>query len=220
MKKIIVTSLLIILISLGASCDDEDVYKGRLSEKYIEYSTKGVRVASRYKINNGLLPLIDQGLDDLFRIASNPPNSYEIPRTHSDYNVWLLPRSNKCISPGFLVDATGSPYEGSEYDKDPSPDRCLICAAGMTIFTGTIGNPERPGMIIVDDPGTVRLVTRYEGEHSLLFYVDRPRYNATMYHPPPHPILIDGEQGIIVDGKFRSVTEDYKGKKVCALIVK
>lgn len=188
-KLALILTVLVMIVGGFKKCDSSDgVFRGTLSEKKKSVTAKGVKVGSATKINPALLPLIDQGIDDLFRIAAAPPNNYAIPISHPDFKVWLFPRSNKCINPAFLVDATGSPYEGSEWDKNPDPNKCEICAAGMTIF-----HTNGPGMLVVDDPGIMRTIVRYESEHGLLFYVDRVRFSATMYHPPPHPILGEGD---------------------------
>ncbi|MEO8647762.1 MAG: hypothetical protein ABI539_01210 [Acidobacteriota bacterium] len=203
-KTFLLCSLLVSLLvaASGFRCtkgplkdtSSDGIFRGTVTEKYKLTTPKGAVIASAERIDPTLAALADAGLDDLFRIAAAPPNNYDVSDIpHSRFRIWLFPRSSKCIESAFLVDGTGSPYEGSEYDKDPSPTRCLLCAAGMTMMQGI--DAANPGMIVTDDPAMMRRIVRYEGEHSILFYRDSERYTATMYHIGPnsgHPILGEG----------------------------
>lgn len=203
--------------------DDDEIYRGRLYEQNKLTTPKGAIIAAKFRIDPSFGALVDAGLDDVYRIASAPPNNYDVSDMgHRTYKVWLYPRSSRCENPGFLVDATGSPYEGSEWDKDPSPTRCLLCAAGMTLMQGfpTIWGS---GMLITDDAGIMRTIVRYEAEHSILFFKDPPRYNATMYHAQGqgHPILGEGP----AEMKFKPATlvlsDGFAGSgSACVLLTK
>lgn len=199
MKKILITLFLLCIVATGFKCNkgtpgipEKDIFKGKLSNDKLFTTAAGATIASARDINPDFGPLVDGGLSDLFRIAAAPPNNYDVSSMSARlYRVWLIRRSTHCENPAFLVDATPY-YEGSEWDKDPSPERSLICAAGMTIMQG---NPiTGAGMVITDDMGIMRTIVRYEGEHSLLFYLDAARYEATKYHDQGsgHPILGDG----------------------------
>lgn len=206
MKRIILSLLLVAFISTGFKCGggskDDGVFRGTLYSNHTRLTADGATIASRTPISAAFSPLVDAGFADVNRIASLPPNNYDVSDLPaSRYRVWLFPRSSLCENPGFVVDATGSPYEGSEWDKDPSPTRCLICAAGMTIMQGfpTITGP---GMVITDDMGIMRTIVRYEAEHSILFYKDSARYVETQYHTngQGHPILGEGPPVSIAEG--------------------
>jgi hypothetical protein len=209
---------------------DEGVYGGVLYSNHTLLTPAGATIASRNSIDPAFGPLIDAGIEDVNRIASAPPNNYDVSDLPaSRYRVWLFPRSPLCENPAFLVNATGSPYEGTEWDKDPRPDRCTICAAGLTIFQG-FPQPTGPGMVITDDVGIMRTIVRYEAEHSILFYKDGERFNATQYHTngQGHPIL--GEGPPVGEAKVVRIPEDIvvpggerlavKGKDACIILTK
>ena len=212
MKKYLFLFLLLITAcggnsnSGGAVPDDSQVFNNKLPENEKAVTPKGIQVRSRTNINQALFSEMDTGLDRLFVIARTAPNNYSFTISHSEFKIWLLPRSPLCVSgPGFLVKDTELIYNGSEYDKDPDPNRSIICAAGMTIFQGI--NAAAPGMVVADDFGHMQAVVRYEGEHGLLFFVDQERYFATQFHPPPHPILGDGVQSLFdKPPEFQSAT--------------
>lgn len=218
---------------------DKDIFTGVLSNDHTLKTQAGATIASARSINPAFGPLVDGGLADLFRIASLPPNNYDVSNLNAGmYRVWMYPRSSHCENPAFLVDASYSPYEGTEWDKDPSPNRCLICAAGMTVMQG---NPiTGAGMVITDDIGIMRTIVRYEGEHSLLFYLDIERYAATQYHNSGsgHPILGDGPapegfQSLVLNDEYKVLRLDLpddikdeaglvapKGREFCILLTK
>jgi hypothetical protein len=57
------------------------------------------------------------------------------------------------------------------------------------------GDVNALGMAVVDDVTQLPTIVRYEGEHNLLYEVDRDRFAATQYHYGAnggHPILGDG----------------------------
>src|SRR6185369_6703550 len=154
MKKAILITFILGLTLIGFGCggnnsgggvntpasqiSDKEIFHNEIDTDHSAVTPKGIQVKAGKNIDPALLPLFDQGLADLFRIASDKKYGYrpcpgEAPcfTLHNSYTIYLFPRSPHCQDPAFLVDATGSPYEGSEWDKDPSPSRCLLCAAGM-----------------------------------------------------------------------------------------
>lgn len=220
LKKFLILSLFLL-----ASCkagdiipvsEDTGVYKGKMYEDHTMSTPKGATIAAKFSIRPELGPLVDEGIADLNRIASAPPNNYNVSDMPANiYRVWLFPRSPKCENPAFLVDGTGSPYEGSEWDKDPSPNRCLLCAAGMMVLQQS----GAPGMLITDDPGIMRTIVRYEGEHNVLYRKDLPRYAATQYHGAGqgHPILGEGEGNLVQGPTYKHASV---GDASCVLLTK
>lgn len=179
--------------------DNDGVYRGKLYEDKKLTTPKGIQMVSKFAINPELAPLADLGIDDLLKVASAPPNNYDVSdMPHSRFKIWIFPRSSKCIEAAFLVVADGTPYDGTEYDKDPAPGKTLLCAAGMTVMQGLMA--DHPGMVVTDDKAMMRRIVRYEGEHSVLFYKDAQRYVDTQYHVGTdmgHPILGDGPPGLL-----------------------
>lgn len=189
-------------------------FNGSMSDKYVEKTAKGAEVHSAKKIPAEALTAVDAGLDRLFSIASTPPNNYrQCPgddpcfTTHATYTIWTLTRDPRCVNPGFTelvysapwpdgYDETYTDSSDNHWDKDPTAGRTLLCVAGfMALKGGGNGVPGSPGMGVVDDLAQLPTIVRYEGEHNLLFQVDRDRYAATQYHYGAnggHPILGDG----------------------------
>lgn len=203
MKKIFTLFISAIILFVFSACpsksssesssDEKGTFSGSLYENVKKNTAKGVRVMSANNIDDSLLPKIDEGLDKLFRIATSAPNDYPVSVGHNGYKVWLFPRSPKCIDPAFLVNADGSPYDNTEWDKDQRPGVVRVCAAGMMVD----GN--NYGMLVVDDLATIPTIVRYEGEHIVLLHHDPDRFSATMYHTDnSHPIMPDA------DGSFAS----------------
>ena len=180
-----------IIIAAAFSCDkDPSVLKmGSLPNKVKSSTAAGVRVQSNQPVSEAVKTKIDAGISKAFATAEAEPNNYSGFKRHDTYTVWLMPRSSKCTQAGFLIDASGTEYEGSYWDKDPSPNRCLICAAGMMLTHNF-----QPGMILVDDAATVENAARFEAEHNILWEVDMLRFAATQFHQEGqgHPILGDG----------------------------
>lgn len=219
---------------IGSGSSDDGVFKGVTHDKYKVNTPKGIYVYSDRPINTALFAEFDKGLDNLFRIAAAPPYNYSGFSLHNTYHIWIFPRSPLCENPAFLVDATGSPYEGSEWDKDPSPSRCVLCAAGMMRTYDGIRNPQggvpglgQPGMIITDDIGIAANIVRYEGEHNVLIQVDREKFNATQYHTGTnggHPILPDPQTNQLVSPHELGATADaqfaFEGERRNILVVK
>lgn len=210
--------------------DEKGTFRGTLYENVKKNTAKGVRVYSANNIDEALLPAIDAGLDKLFKIATSAPNNYPVNVGHNGYNVWLFPRSPKCINPSFLVNADGSPYDNGEFDKDPRPGVVRVCAAGMMV--DGLGY----GMLVVDDLATMPTIVRYEGEHIVLLHHDPDRFAATMYHTDnSHPIMPDTDGSFASDDlqnvknisfslpedlKFKDRLFAAKGSTICVLLSK
>jgi hypothetical protein len=145
---------------------------------------KGAAVMAVNDPSSAMLTAIDEGLADLFAVARK--NGYRRNLNFSDYTVFIArPDRQKDAdgrySPDIAVGA--AQYAGSVYDKGG-----YIYAAGMvTSFS--------PGAFLIAehtrDLNRVRDVVRYEGEHIVLYYNDRPRFLATQDHSRGggHPIL-------------------------------
>lgn len=192
MKHLLFATLIAAVILVAASCAGDDVFDGSWTNKNQAKTPKGATVYGPEPATPEKLRAIDAGLDRAFDIASRVYN-YKGFQRHQDYTITLLKASDRCQDPGFIQRADGSPYDGTPWDKDPAPGKVLICAAGETVRYGADEtSPGAPGMLLVDDLGTLELVTRYEAEHNILLEVDRPKYAATQYHiTGGHPILPD-----------------------------
>lgn len=228
------------LAALGFKCGgggskdnpDDGVFRGQVYTDHAATTAKGAKLYSRNPVDAILLPLADEGLDTLFRIASAAPNNYTTGLAHSLYTIYLFPRSPRCESPAFVLDASGSPYDQTEWDKDTRPGKVLLCAAGM------MAGGSQYSMIVAGDASIMREIVWFEAEHLILFNNDYPRFQETMYHTGGngHPILRDSE------GEFSKKTTDNgyqeysyklsenleisdnqilaKGTRICALLTK
>ena len=213
MKVLIISlSFICFAVMLLVNCgSDTGVYKGVRFSNHTK-TAKGVSVYGPTTADDQTKRLIDAGLDTVFQIAAGPPNNYTGFTGHDTYTVWLQQRSSRCEQAGFLVDATGSPYEGTVYDKDPAANRCLICAAGMMML-----NNGRPGMVVVNDPAVISTVVQYEGEHNILWQTDLPRYQQTQFHTGSgHPIL--GGSGSLTE-HFQGGSIEQGSGRMCVLLV-
>ena len=145
---------------------------------------KGAKIYAVNQPSAKMLDAIDQGLTDLFAVARK--NNYTRKLNYSDYTIFIakpdrLKDADGNYSPGFAIGA--AQYAGSVYDKGG-----YIYVAGMVLSN----NP--PAFVFVDkdkDLQGVSDVVRYEGEHLVLYYNDRQRYNETADHSKGggHPIL-------------------------------
>ena len=184
-------------------------------------SPKGVTICSGSSIAANVPGIVDGQLNDLFTIAQNgattasgvnnyhkcASGAYEPTHncfsTWATYFVWLIPRADACVNPGFTemvysdpwpngYDETYSDAPANHWDKDPRAGHTLLCVSG---FMATGGGQNKglalPGMGVVDAVETMPIV-RYEGEHCILAQVDTNRYAATQYHYGAnggHPVL-------------------------------
>jgi hypothetical protein len=245
-EKMAVFGLIVILIALlGTACpkkkgSGEEGFTGRLPYKISADTTLGINVRSERAINSLLLPSIDAGWSKAMRIAAEPPNNYPRPEIpvpipeHRQATVGLWERSPKCINPGFLIRADGSPWDGTEFDKDPRPGKVLLCIAGIAgQYSNSVGNEPGGtyGMLVVDDPGLMETIVWYEAEHEILKGVHASRWESTAgIHA--HPIMGYGDALKTVDPPFTAwmfeVEEDAnladrevkKGERYCLLITK
>lgn len=214
---------ILLFVSFGFKCGDsggssggegnipQPSFTGKMECSKHVTSPKGVQICSGNSISNNVPAIVDQQLDDLFKIAGNgqtnssgtnnyhacPNGGFDGTRTcfstHATYYVWLIPRAPACVNPGFTENADGSGYDetysddpANHWDKDPRPGHTLLCVAGFMAVGGGKGLPAEqaiglPGMAVVDAVDQMPIV-RYEGEHNLLVQVDPNRYAATQYH--------------------------------------
>lgn len=131
-----------------------------------------------------MIQAIDKGLTDLFAVARK--NGYRKHLNYSDYTVFIAKADRTrdaagSYSPDIAVGA--AQYAGTQYDQGG-----YIYAAGMVVYF----NPS--AFVIADHTkefNRVSDVVRYEGEHLVLYFNDRRRYEATKDHSKggSHPIL-------------------------------
>lgn len=159
----------------------------RITKDEFTFSTKTPKGARIFSVNNPnykMLTAIDKGLEELIAVAKK--HNYSKRLKYSDYTIFIAKAdrtrdSNKNYSPDIAVSA--GQYEGSDYDQGG-----YIYAAGMVLaYT--------PCAFIVAEHTKnferVTEVTRYEGEHLVLYHNDRRLFNETADHSKGggHPIL-------------------------------
>lgn len=160
---------------------------GDRPQGYSEISPRGVTVRSSSPIEKDLLPIIDAQLESLFRIAE--VKGYRSFDVHPSYGIRIEPRDARCDEISFMITRevpAGTQYDGTEFDNDPRPGFVAVCAAGQF--------QQSDGLIRVTAAGIrSSAIVRYEGEHKLLYQVDRQLYEATKIHGTGegHPILGD-----------------------------
>jgi len=145
---------------------------------------KGANIYAVTKPSAAMMQAIDQGLTDLFEVARK--NRYRQHLNYSDYTVFIA-RADRTknadgnYSPDIAVGA--AQYAGTQYDKGG-----YIYAAGMVVSNS-------PSAFVIAEHtknlGRVSDVVRFEGEHLVLYFNDRQRYEATKDHSRggSHPIL-------------------------------
>lgn len=145
---------------------------------------RGVNINAVSEPSAAMMQAIDQGFTDLFAVARK--NGYRKHLNYSDYTVFIA-RADRTqnaageYSPDIAVGA--AQYAGTKYDKGG-----YIYAAGMVIYF------DPSAFVIAEhtkDLSRVSNVVRYEGEHLVLYFNDRRRYEATADHSKggSHPIL-------------------------------
>ncbi len=145
---------------------------------------RGVRVYAVARPRVETLRAIDNGLADLFAVARR--RGYNNRLNYSDYTVFVARAdrtrsSGGAYSPDIAVGA--AQYAGSVYDQGG-----YVYAAGMVLAF-------QPGAFVIAeherDWQRVRDVTRFEGEHIVLYHNDRVLYRRTADHSQggSHPIL-------------------------------
>ena len=145
---------------------------------------RGVAIFARTKPRVEVLRAIDQGFAELFAVALR--HGYRNRLNYADYTVFIgrpdrMTDSQGQYSPDIALPA--AQYAGSYYDQGG-----FIYAAGMVLAF----NPS--AFVIAEhgrDFGRITNVVRYEGEHIVLYYNDRPLYERTADHSRggTHPIL-------------------------------
>ena len=145
---------------------------------------RGAAVFAVSRPSAAMLTAIDTGLTDLFAVARK--NGYRRNLNYADYTIFIAKADrNKDSAGNYSPDiAVGAAqYAGTEYDKGG-----YIYAAGMVISN-------TPSAFVIAeharDLQRVSNVVRYEGEHLVLYYNDRVRYQQTADHSRGggHPIL-------------------------------
>ncbi|HYN84043.1 MAG TPA: hypothetical protein VER32_02245 [Pyrinomonadaceae bacterium] len=145
---------------------------------------RGARVYAVARPRVETLRAIDSGLSDLFAVARR--RGYSNRLNHSDYTIFIgrpdrTHSASGAYSPDIAVGA--AQYAGSVYDQGG-----FVYAAGMVLSM-------QPGAFVIAeherDWGRVRDVTRFEGEHIVLYHNDRALYRRTADHSRGggHPIV-------------------------------
>jgi hypothetical protein len=145
---------------------------------------RGANIFAVSKPSTAMMQAIDKGLTDLFAVARK--NGYRKHLSYSDYTVFIAKAdrtksADGSYSPDIAVGA--AQYAGTQYDKGG-----YIYAAGMVVSNS-------PSSFVIAEHtksfDRVSNVVRYEGEHLVLFFNDRRRYEATKDHSKggSHPIL-------------------------------
>lgn len=216
MKRFILIALFA-LFALGfGKCDPKPLpgapdadWQGLLPTGVFATTDGGVKVESSSAIDPAILPELDAGLNDLFEIAKAPPYNYGGKFTDDlhKWHVWLMPINHtKCIEDSFTIRVTSPLYpEGWDqdpvFDKDPAPGKVLLCVGG---FMARDPHNE-PGMVIVASVKIGRNISRFEGEHNVLYDADRPKFDASSNNHA-HPLLprADGSQLIVTQPDSRT----------------
>lgn len=145
---------------------------------------RGVRVYAVRRPVPEALRAIDGGLTELFAVARR--HGYGANLNYTDYTVFVA-RADRtrdsagAYSPDIAIGA--AQYAGSVYDQGG-----YVYAAGMVLSM-------EPGAFLIaeheHDFQRIANVTRYEGEHIVLYYNDRRLYEQTADHSRGggHPIL-------------------------------
>ncbi|MGI8731880.1 MAG: hypothetical protein ACR2LM_01070 [Pyrinomonadaceae bacterium] len=145
---------------------------------------RGVAIFASSKPRPEMLRAIDQGLTDLFAVATR--RGYRNRLNYSNYTVFIarpdrVQDSSGQYSPDIAVGS--AQYAGSVYDQGG-----FVYAAGMVLAFS-------PGAFVIAehdrDLSRVSNVVRYEGEHIVLYHNDRSLYTQTADHSRggSHPIL-------------------------------
>jgi len=145
---------------------------------------KGAHIYSVSRPSANMMQAIDKGLTDLFAVARK--NRYRRHLNYSDYTIFIAKadRTKNAAgeySPDIAVGA--AQYAGTPYDQGG-----YIYAAGMVIYFS-------PSAFVIAEHtknfNRVSDVVRYEGEHLVLYFNDRRRFEATKDHSKGggHPIL-------------------------------
>lgn len=170
-----------------------DAYMGVTFNNYQSRTAKGVLLTSLDRINPNIMPLIDQGFDEVFDVASRV-YGYRNGLDHKLYRVNLFRRSPLCENPGFVIYARAgeqNPYDNhpAGYDKDPRIGWTLLCAAGLT------EGEDVYRLVFVNDLSMAQAVGRMEPEHTVIYHNNRQLWQDTLFHVTGgHPLLTDPNQ--------------------------
>jgi len=144
----------------------------------------GVTVLAVKTPSPEVLAAIDKGFDELFAVARR--HGYRNRLNFGDYTVFIARADRNKDSTGQYSPDIAVPagqYAGGYYDQGG-----FIYAAGMVLAY----NPS--AFVFAEherDFTRISNVVRYEGEHIILYYNDRPLYEKTADHSKGggHPIL-------------------------------
>lgn len=145
---------------------------------------KGATVIAVTRPSRQMMEAIDTGLTELFAVARK--NGYSRNLRYSDYTIFIGKADRQADSAGKYspdIAVGAAQYAGTVYDKGG-----YIYAAGMVLSY-------RPSAFVIADHqrdyGRVSDVVRFEGEHIILYFNDRARYEQTKDHSKGggHPIL-------------------------------
>jgi len=145
---------------------------------------RGVKVFAVNQPSREVLAAIDQGFIDLFAVAQK--HSYRDRLSFNNYTVFIARADRTKDSAGQYspdIAVAAGQYAGGYYDQGG-----YVYAAGMVLAYNpssfTLAEHER-------DYSRISNVVRYEGEHIVLYYNDRPLYEKTADHSKGggHPIL-------------------------------
>ena len=145
---------------------------------------RGVRVYAVSRPAPEALRAIDSGLAELFAVARR--HGYSARLNYTDYTVFIARPDRTRDSAGTYspdIALGAAQYAGSVYDQGG-----YVYAAGMVL------SMEPCAFLIAEhqrDFQRISNVTRYEGEHIVLFHNDRRLYEQTADHSHggSHPIL-------------------------------
>ena len=183
--------LSLVLVSLFGLCQAQS--RGPLAEaqritgdsfQVTAQTQKGANIYAVSQPSAAMMQAIDKGLADLFAVARKAGYSRHL--NYSDYTIFIANADRTknaagVYSPDIAVGA--AQYAGSVYDQGG-----YIYAAGMVVSNS-------PSAFVIaehtKDFDRVSNVVRYEGEHLVLYFNDRQRYEATKDHSKGggHPIL-------------------------------
>jgi hypothetical protein len=198
LRAVFLVAVLCLLSVSSPSIPSVNARQGSADRKLVSYAqqisgdafpvatrtTRGVRVFARTEPRAEVLRAIDDGFTELFQIARR--HGYTRRLSYSDYTVFIgradrLKDSQGNYSPDVAVPA--GQYAGSGYDQGG-----FVYAGGMVLTF----NPSA-FLIAEHDREWQRVsnVVRYEGEHLVLYFNDRPLFEKTADHSKGgyHPIL-------------------------------
>lgn len=179
--------VLITVMCLFSGCGNQNpIFSGRYEKKNRIVTQKGVEVFNESGPVVAAGPAIERGIETAIGVATSKRWNWTKRITLPEHYVGLMPTSDKCKNPAFLMTSPG--LDGSEWDKDPEPGRALVCIAGVTV---DFAYPGKCGFIIANHPQNWEIASHYEAEHCLAWANDPAFALKTSTHAEGsgHPIL-------------------------------